>query len=181
MYKNFYIWTDDIYSNVWSDPIFLDFHGIDPSLFFDDDGKVYFQGARELTRKSQPSCTIMQMEIDIATGKSLSPLQVIWGGFAQYDTEGPHIYKKDGYYYLLVAEGGTFENHMLSIGRSKSIWGPYESCPSNPLLTTRGTKQYIQNVGHGELFQDENGAWWAAVLAIRDEAGTDVRWVAKHF
>ncbi|TDZ23772.1 Non-reducing end alpha-L-arabinofuranosidase BoGH43A [Colletotrichum orbiculare MAFF 240422] len=155
---NFYISTTDIWSGTWSDPIHFDFSGIDPSLFFDDDGRVYVQGCWMIDRLQQPSCTIKQFEIDIQTGRPLSETREIWGGFAKYDTEGPHIYKHSGYYYLLVAEGGTFEHHLLSIGRSRSIWGPYESCESNPIMTADGKpEEYIQNIGHGELFQDRNG------------------------
>ncbi|KAF4549560.1 Hypothetical protein D9617_21g097810 [Elsinoe fawcettii] len=171
-YENFYVWTDDIFSGKWSDPIYVDFHGIDPSLFFDDDNRVYLQAAWELTRVEQPSCVIKQVEIDISTGKYLSELKDIWSGAAQYDTEGPHVYKKDDYYYLLVAEGGTFENHMLSIGRSRNIWGPYESFKHNPIMTSKGKNEYIQNIGHGELFEDDSGAWWAVVLGVRDVADT---------
>ena len=169
--QNFYISTADIYSDQWSDPILFDFEGIDPSLFFDDDGSAFVQASWELTRSQQPSCTIKQFEIDIATGRALSEIKEIWGGHARYDTEGPHIYKKDGYYYLIVAEGGTFEHHMLSVGRSRNIWGPYESYEDNPILTSDGTSEYIQNAGHGELFQDDEGLWWAAVLAIRNGPG----------
>jgi beta-xylosidase len=109
----------------------------------------------------------MQSELDITTGRLLSEPKEIWGGFARYDTEGPHIYKKDGYYYLLAAEGGTFEHHMLSIARSRNIWGPYESYQLNPVLTADGKEEYVQNTGHGELFQDAQGLWWAVVLGVR--------------
>lgn len=161
----------------WSDPILFDFNGIDPSLFFDDDGKVYVQGAWDLNKgrrpKTQPSCTIMQFEIDLVTGKPVSEIKEIWGGYHKIDTEGPHIYKKDGWYYLLVAEGGTFANHLLSIARSKNIWGPYESYEYNPLTskTTRTEDAVIQDVGHAELFQDRKDVWWAIVLGIRNQQG----------
>ncbi|THY61342.1 xylosidase/arabinosidase [Aureobasidium pullulans] len=169
--QNFYIYTDDIMSNEWSDPIFVDFKGIDPSLFFDIDDRVYFQGSWELTRERQPTCTIKQFEIDITTGKPLSETQEIWTGAAKYDTEGPHIYRKDGYYYLVVAEGGTLEHHMLSIARSRSIWGPFESYEYNPILTSDLKNEFVQNTGHGELFHDASGAWWAVVLGVRESEG----------
>ncbi|KAL4877436.1 glycosyl hydrolase [Aspergillus karnatakaensis] len=169
--QNFIIHTDDIINSHWSDPIFIDnFHGIDPSLFFDNDnGKVYFQGCYNINRLTQPSCTIKQFEIDITTGARLSEETEIWDGHARYDTEGPHIYEVDGWYYLLVAEGGTFEHHMLCIARSKDIWGPYEDYEANPILSADGTGEYIQNAGHGELFQDGEGGWWAVGLGVRDE------------
>ncbi|KXH36347.1 hypothetical protein CNYM01_10790 [Colletotrichum nymphaeae SA-01] len=165
--ENFIIHTSDIWSGEWSDPISVDFHGIDPSLFFDDDDRVYFQGCFVMDRSKQPSCTIKQVEIDVLTGKQLSEQREIWGGYARYDTEGPHVYKVDEWYYLLVAEGGTFEHHMLSIARSRDTWGPYESYEGNPIMTADGKDEHIQNIGHGELFQDASGAWWAAVLGVR--------------
>lgn len=168
---NFLITTDDIWSDNWSDAIPFDFYGIDPSLFFDDDGRAYIQGSwmMEMDRMKQPSCTIKQFEIDVRSGSALSETREIWGGFAKRDTEGPHIYKKDGWYYLLVAEGGTFEHHMLSMARSRDIWGPYESCPNNPIMTADGRNEYVQNIGHGEIFQDMNGDWWAAVLGVQGD------------
>ncbi|KAH6633809.1 glycosyl hydrolase [Boeremia exigua] len=168
---NFLITTRDIWSNKWSDPVHFSFYGIDPSLFFDDDGRAFIQGSWLIDRMKQPSCTIKQFEIDITNGKHLSDTHEIWTGFAKRDTEGPHIYKKDGWYYLLVAEGGTFEHHMLSIARARDIWGPYESCPQNPIMTADGTEEYVQNIGHGEIFQDASGNWWAAVLGVRENNG----------
>ena len=167
--ENFLISTQDIWSHNWTDPTPLDLHGIDPSLFVDDDGKAYLQGSFRLNTTEQPTSTIKQYEIDLRTGKRLSEIKEIWPGYAKTYTEGPHIYKKDGYYYLLVAEGGTFEHHMLSIARSISIWGPYESCPWNPILTAHGTSETVQDAGHGELFQDASGTWWAVVLGVRKE------------
>ncbi|KAH7349452.1 glycosyl hydrolase [Plectosphaerella cucumerina] len=166
---NFIISTTDIYASAWSDPVYIPFFGIDPSLFFDDDGKVYVQGCYMLGHGKQPTCTIKQFEVDIETGDALSETREIWGGFAKYDTEGPHTYKVGKYYYLMAAEGGTFEHHLLSIARSENIWGPYETAESNPILTADGKDEYVQNTGHGELFQDDNGRWWAVALAVRNE------------
>ncbi|PLB46476.1 hypothetical protein P170DRAFT_457109 [Aspergillus steynii IBT 23096] len=167
--QNFVISTSDIWAGEWSDPVNIEFNGIDPSLFFDDDDRVYFQGCFMMDRCKQPSCTIKQFEVDLKTGEHLSEEKEIWGGHARYDTEGPHIYKLGSWYYLLVAEGGTFEHHMLCIGRSRSIWGPYEDHAQNPILTADGKDEYIQNIGHGELFQDGAGQWWAVGLGIRNE------------
>lgn len=170
-YENFMINCDDIVAGHWSDPLFFPFQGIDPDLFFDDDGRAYVQGSWQMDRLTQPSCTIKQFEIDVKSGKPLSDPREIWGGFARYDTEGPHIYKRGAWYYLLVAEGGTFEHHLLSIARSRNVAGPYESHAQNPILTADGKDEYIQNVGHGDLFQDGQGSWWAAVLGVRNEPG----------
>ncbi|KAF5004502.1 hypothetical protein FDECE_9014 [Fusarium decemcellulare] len=167
--QNFIISCTDIWAGDWSDPVYIPFYGIDPSLFFDDDGRVYFQGCYTIDRSRQPSCTIKQFEIDVDTGKQLSEEREIWGGHAKYDTEGPHIYRIGKWYYLVVAEGGTFEHHMLCISRSENIWGPYEDYEGNPILTADGTDEYIQNLGHGELFQDGDSQWWVAALGVRNE------------
>lgn len=170
--ENFYISTTDIWKGDWSQPKPLEFRGIDPSLFIDDDGHAYIQGAWRLDRTEQPYSTIKQYEIDLQTGQRLSDIKVLWSGSAQIYTEGPHIYKKDGFYYLLVAEGGTFEHHMLCIARSRSLWGPFEDCPQNPVLTAYGKPdEAVQDAGHGELFQDQCGLWWATVLGVRKKDG----------
>lgn len=166
--QNFIISTKDIWRDTWSDPVLFYFHGLDTSLFFDQENRAFIQGGWALNSQGQPRTTIKQVEIDIHTGKLLSDTKEIWTGFAKYDSEGPHMYLKDGYYYLLIAEGGTFEHHMLTIARSKSIWGPFESHAKNPILTADGTKEYIQNVGHGDIFQDATGEWWAVVLGVRN-------------
>lgn len=167
--QNFYVTTDDIWSGKWSKTINFEFKGIDTSLFFDDDDRVYVQGSWSLGVGKQPSSTIKQFEIDIGTGKALSETKEIWSGFSQEDAEGPHIYRKDEYYYLVLAEGGTFEHHMVTTARSKKIWGPYESYAKNPLTTADGTDRYIQNTGHTDLFQDASGAWWAVLLGVRND------------
>lgn len=163
--KNFIVQTTDIIACQWSDPMYFEFDGIDPSLFFDDNGKTYAQVC------AHPQGGIWQFEIDTKTAQPLTTPQLLWKGWDRRFTEGPHVYKKDGYYYLLVAEGGTFEDHMISMARSKSIHGPFDSCTGNPLLTSRGTRNYIQHTGHGDFFQDGEGNWWTVVLAVRGTRG----------
>jgi beta-xylosidase len=120
--RNFYVTTEDIWSGEWSDPIWFDFSGIDPSLFFDDDGKSYIQGSWRPSNLLNLKCHISQFEVDLETGKALSETKKIWDGFAgKADAEGPHIYKKDGWYYLLTAEAATFEHHMITKARSRDI------------------------------------------------------------
>jgi beta-xylosidase len=170
-FENFLITCNNIWANNWSNPIHFDFHGIDPSLFFDDDGRAYVQGSYVIDYSKQPSCVIKQFEIDIETGKPLTEQRDIWEGHAKVDPEGPHMYKRGTWYYLMIAEGGTFEHHMLSVARSRNVWGPFESFEKNPILTADGSSNEIQNVGHGELFQDEEGAWWAVALGVRNRAG----------
>ena len=149
--------TSDIFDDeAWSDPVTFATDRIDPDLFWDDDGKVYAatQG-------------ILLQELDLQTGEMSQPPIEIWTGTGGVWPEGPHFYKKDGWYYLMIAEGGTATDHAVTIARSKNITGPYESNPKNPVLTNRGTNQYFQTVGHADLFQDGDGNWWGMCLATR--------------
>jgi len=154
---NFFVWTDDIRSE-WSDPVWIDHKGIDPDLFFDDDGKVYYTGAVQ---------GIWQCEIDINTGERLTESQLIWKGTGGASAEGPHLYKIGGVYYLLIAEGGTSFGHMVTMARSDFPSGPFEPCPRNPLLTHRSIKSPIQAVGHADMVQAHDGSWWAVCHGIR--------------
>lgn len=169
--ENFIISTTDPWDGTWSDPMFFDFNGIDTSLFVDDDGRTYIQGAWMHDREEQPHSSIYQLELDLDTGTALSEPRSIWEGHFQYDTEGPHVYKRNGWYYLVAAEGGTFEHHKLSVARAKDIWGPYESYQKNPILTSEATAGEIQGLGHGELFQDGDGDWWIVALGFRSRDG----------
>lgn len=130
-------------------------------MFFDDDGKTYVQAC------AHPRGGIWQFEIDIETAQPLAAPKLLWEGWDRRFTEGPHVYKKDGYYYLVVAEGGTFETHMISVARSRSIHGPFVPCPRNPLLSAGGTNDFIHHTGHGDFFQDAGGKWWTVFLAVQ--------------
>lgn len=144
----------------WSEPIWLDDTYGDPSLFFDDDGVVYHTGC--------DSISIVQSEIDINTGISLTDTRSIWPGTGGLHPEGPHLYKINGHYYLMIAEGGSEYNHMGTIARSDSPWGPFESYPHNPILTHRNyCNSPIQGTGHGDLIQAQNGSWWIVFLGNR--------------
>ena len=149
--------TTDIYSDqAWSDPVVYDAEYIDPDLFWDDDGTAYVATAG----------TYLQT-VNLTTG-IFSNATHISDGTTGLFLEGPHLYKKDGYYYLMVAEGGSGVNHTVTISRSKgSIWGPYENDASNPILTAVNTTNYFQNVGHADLFHDARGNWWACALTWR--------------
>lgn len=110
-------------------------------------------------------------EIDIKTGKQLSKSRMLLAGDGGRYPEGPHIYKKDGYYYLLISEGGTELAHHLTIARSRDICGPYESNPANPILTNcsrKGQSMQIQGTGHGDFVQSNDGRWWLVFLAYRN-------------
>lgn len=143
----------------------IDVPGIDPDIYFED-GRTYVQFTGYIDDKGTKA--IRQVEIDLATGKILDGPKILTYGTGGRDVEGPHILKKDGWYYLLVAEGGTGEGHMITIFRSKELWGPYESNPDNPIFTNRDrANEAIQNVGHGDLFTDPDGNWWLVCLGTR--------------
>jgi len=147
----------------WSEPIWVDGGGIDPSLFFDWDGKVYFTS----TAPDGFSPGIYQSEINIATGRRLTEPACIWKGTGGMHPEGPHLYRIDGIYYLLIAEGGTEHGHTVTIARSQGPWGPFVGCPHNPILTHRSLPSPIQATGHADLVQAHDGTWWLVCLGIR--------------
>ena len=163
---NFVVCTEDP-KGPWSDPVWIDQGGIDPSLFWDEDGKVYMQ--RTHTDENGEQC-IGQFQVDLETGKALSEVRPIWYGTGGKCPEGPHIYKIRGKYYLMIAEGGTEYGHMETIARSDSIWGPFESCPHNPILTHRNINPRsgeFQALGHADLVEDGKGNWWLVFHGIR--------------
>jgi xylan 1,4-beta-xylosidase len=162
---NFYVTATDP-AGPWSEPVRLDREGIDPSLFFDDDGKAYY------TRHvGGGDGYVGTQEFDPKSGKLVGEMKNIWGGTGGVWAEGPHLYKIDGKYYLMIAEGGTSFNHKVTIARSDSPWGPFESCPNNPILTHAGEPERpIQALGHADLVETTKG-WWAICLGIRPQGG----------
>ena len=150
----------------WSEPMWLQQQGIDPSLYFEN-GKCYMV--------SNPDNTIMLCEIDPVTGRQLTPSKPLWQGTGGRYPEGPHLYKKDGWYYLLISEGGTELAHRLTIARSKKIDGPYTANPANPILThcSRVAQDSpIQGTGHGDFVQAADGSWWLVFLGYRNFGGS---------
>lgn len=161
----------------WSDPHWInDTPGIDPSLFFDDDGKVYYTGtAQAVDAVEFHESEIYCQELDLKTMQLVGERVGIWRGAlknAKYP-EGPHLYKIDNYYYLIIAEGGTEHFHAVTIARSKNVFGPYEGYEGNPILTHRhlGKKYPISNPGHADLIETQNGEWWMVALASRPYGG----------
>ncbi|MBK8946150.1 MAG: glycoside hydrolase family 43 protein [Ignavibacteriae bacterium] len=164
----------------YSDPIYLpEINGIDPSLHFEDDGKAYIlynSDAPENKPLYSGHRTIRMYEFDIENLKVVGEEKILINGGTDLSKkpewiEGPHIYKKYGYYYLMAAEGGTADNHSEVIFRSKNIWGPYESFKGNPILTQRTLdpkrKNPVTSTGHADMFETQNGEWWAIFLGIR--------------
>jgi alpha-N-arabinofuranosidase len=170
--QNFYIWTDDIYGE-WSDPIYVDQGGIDPDLYFED-GKTFFMSNGI---DDNGIGGIVQCEIDIETGDKLTPSRSVWQGSGGRYLESPHLYKINGHYYLLAAEGGTEYGHMVTYARGDSPSGPFEAYPKNPVLTNRNLGGYeLQGVGHSDLIQDHEGNWWLIHLGFRQIG----KWLPYH-
>ncbi|RKK59832.1 hypothetical protein BFJ66_g2074 [Fusarium oxysporum f. sp. cepae] len=131
--------------------------GLDPDIFWDDDGQAYM---------SYATIGIQQTPVNLTDGTVGQPIN-IWNGTGGRNAEGLHIYKKDGFYYLMISEGGTELNHCVTISRSTTVTGPYNSYVENPVLTNRGTKELFQTVRHADLFQDNSQNWWGMALATR--------------
>lgn len=161
----------------WSDPFWIEnAPGIDPSLFFDEDGKVYFTAAWMAEDAQKFSdMEIWGQELDLTEMKLVGERHSFWRGALKnaHSPEGPHLYKVNGYYYLLIAEGGTQHFHAVTIARSKNVFGPYEGYEGNPILTHRhlGKKYPISNPGHADLVETQNGEWWMVALASRPYGG----------
>lgn len=148
----------------WSKPRFLEVEGIDPSLFFEN-GKTYISTNYSNHPEKEE---ITMAEIDIDSGKLCSEPRTLWRGIGGGFLEAPHLYKKGQYYYLLAAEGGTNYNHMVTVARSKRLFGSYESCLKNPILTNvHDTSKEVQCSGHADIVEDQNGNWWMVHLGIR--------------
>ncbi|KAI7773523.1 hypothetical protein LA080_010527 [Diaporthe eres] len=177
-WDNFILTTTDPYSSdSWSDPVHFSFPGFDPSPFWDDDGKTYVSGAH--TAAYYPG--VMHAPLDLETGE-IGDIIMPWNGTGASSPEAPHIWKRDGYYYLLLAEGGTRENHMVTMARSRNLSGPFEPAPGNPLLTSANdTSSYFQAVGHADLFQDAQGPYFGDLPMGRETVLTPVTWEEGEF
>ena len=183
-YKGNFIITAENPAGPWSDPNFTSaVSGIDPSLFFDDNGKVY------ITYNSDPPDnkplynghrTIRIIEYDIATQKTIGDNKIIVNGGTDLSKhpiwiEGPHLYKINEWYYLMCAEGGTADQHSEVIFRSKNVEGPFVSYENNPILTQRNLdttrKNPITSTGHADLVETPDGKWYAVFLGCRPYLG----------
>jgi len=149
----------------WSDPVWVDAPGIDPDLFWDE-GTCYFTYFSTDVDRG-----IEQATLDPETGELGDP-HTVWTGWEDPHAEAPHLYERDGTYYLVVAEGGTHTGHMVVAARADDPTGPFEPCPSNPVVSHREDFYYdIRATGHADLVTDAAGGWWLVCLGIRPQAG----------
>lgn len=168
--KGFYVKTNDIFKGEWSEPVYFDELGFDQDLFFDE-GKVYLSTTHRITNYD-PECGRKQLgihvcEIDLETGDSLTPVKLVRESHVGVGvSEGNHFLKRGKWYYLFTAEGGTESGHSEYCLRSESMDGPWEECPHNPLIKNT-TDMEVQNTGHCDFVEDENGNWWGVCLAVR--------------
>ena len=170
---NFIITADDP-SGPWSDPIhILGAPGIDPDLFFDDDGRVWYVGNQMPKNPNfNGEGEIWLQELDLNEFKLIGERHLLWRGACGGDwAEGPHMYKKDGRYYLLIAEGGTSFNHAVMVALSDNIEGPYISNPRNPIITSRHLSydNWVNSTGHGDVIELDDGRSYMVLLGIRNE------------
>ncbi|GAB6090738.1 glycoside hydrolase family 43 protein [Spirochaeta dissipatitropha] len=162
----------------WSKPYWLkDAPGIDPSLLFDDDGRVWYTGNRISPEgeKYHGHREIWLQELNLQTMQLIGEKYTLYDGMMQdsIHAEAPHLYKIEGWYFLVIAEGGTSHNHSVTIARSRNITGPYQNNPRNPILTHRhlGQDHPITGTGHADFVETQNGEWWMVCLAMRPYGG----------
>ncbi len=164
---NYLITTNNILGE-WSDPVYISSSGFDGSLFHDEDGKKWYISMLIDHRKGIMFGGITIQEFDEKTQKLIGKRFNIFKGSSLGLTEGPHLYKKDGFYYLLTAEGGTEYGHAATVARSKTITGNYELSPIHPFISSRDYKEYyLQKCGHADLVQTKEGNWLAVFLTAR--------------
>jgi alpha-N-arabinofuranosidase len=175
---NFFVKTKDPFGK-WSDPIWLpDVHGIDPSFFFDDDGKAYIVNNDEPDGGSvyKGHRAIRVIMFDVEKNATFGSSKMLINGGVDIDEkpiwiEGPHLYKINRKYYLMCAEGGTSVDHREVIFRSNAPMGTYTPVEENPILTQKhldsNRELPITCAGHADLIQKNNGEWWSCFLACR--------------
>ncbi|WP_108718227.1 glycoside hydrolase family 43 protein [Miniimonas sp. S16] len=163
----------------WSDPVWWDTDGIDPSVLVDDDGRWWAHGTRLVAQPQWDQQTeVWVRELDPQTLRLTGPEHVVWTGalIGAIWAEGPHLYRRDGHVYLLAAEGGTGRDHAVSVARAEHPTGPFVGNPRNPVLTHRhlGSGSSVVNVGHADLVDAPDGSSWALLLASRPVDGADL-------
>ncbi|WP_421918411.1 glycoside hydrolase family 43 protein [Marinifilum sp.] len=165
---NYLTTTNDIESGEWTDPVYLNSNGFDGSLFHDDDGKKYLLNMLVDHRGGKFFGGIQIQEYDPVKQVLVGEIKNIFEGSELGITEGPHIYKRNGYYYLMTAEGGTEYGHAVTLCRSKNLLGPYELHPNNPVVTSKNNPDIpIQKPGHADIVETQNGEWYMVHLGGR--------------
>ena len=171
---NFVI-TADNPAGPWSEPHVIEgAPGIDPDLFFDDDGSVWYVGNHAPADPAfQGEGEIWIQKLDTSEWRLVGERHFLWRGALKGAiwAEGPHIYKKDGRYYLLIAEGGTSFDHAVTVASSNSITGPYVGNSRNPILTSRHLSydNWVNSTGHADIVELADGRWYAVALGIRND------------
>ena len=160
---NFFVTAADA-EGPWSEPVRVAIRGIDPDLAWDAEGIcwVHYSGWQRIER----------CRIDPDSGEVLEGPDVTWSGTGLQYPEAPHLFEREGTWYLLIAEGGTERGHAVSIARGPSPTGPWEGCPANPVLRHSGLLNPIQNTGHADLVEAADGSWWMVLLATRPRGET---------
>ena len=154
----------------WSEPIYLNSSGFDPSFFHNENGSKWLVNMLWDHRKNKNSFAgIVLQEYSVEQKKLIGPIKNIFKGTQLGLTEAPHIYQKNGFYYLVTAEGGTGYEHAVIMARSESLFGPYEVDPENPILTSKEDDE-LQRAGHACLVETQDGEWYMAHLCSRPVA-----------
>jgi xylan 1,4-beta-xylosidase len=153
----------------WSDPIHVNSSGFDPSLFHDEDGKKWFANMLwDHRRRPHAFAGIRLQEFDAKAGRLVGPQKTIYHGTDLALVEGPHLYKRGEWYYLLTAEGGTGYDHAVTLARSRDIWGPYETHPQKHILTSKDHPlAALQRAGHGDIVDTPDGKTYLIHLTGR--------------
>lgn len=164
-----YLVTCETIDGEWSEPIYLNASGFDPSLFHDDDGRKYLVNMYWDHRVGHHNFYgIVLQEYDPEKQKLVGPKKIIFKGTDAKLTEAPHLYKINGYYYLMTAEGGTRFEHQVTLARSKNIDGPYEVHPDNPLITSYPYPHNpLQKAGHASMVHTHTDEWFLVHLTGR--------------
>ena len=174
-----YVTTAPTIHGPWSDPAAIHSMGFDPSLFHDEDGRSWVLTTLSDWRPDRHAFAgILLQELDTERMRLLGEPRVIFEGTSAAVTEAPHLYRENGWCYLLTAEGGTQWDHQVTVARSRRITGPYEVDPAGPMLSSREDPSLpLQKAGHGSLVATPGGEWYLAHLASRPltERGRCVR------
>jgi beta-xylosidase len=160
--ETFFVTAEDP-SGPWSEPVRVAVPGIDPDLVWDDEGRCFVHSS---------ALSIRRCLVDDRTGEVLGKPVRTWSGIGLQYPEAPHVFRRESFWYLLIAEGGTERGHAVSIARGPAPVGPWEGCPANPILSHRSTDRPIQSTGHADLVEAPDGSWWMVLLATRPRGVT---------